>query len=409
MGLPKVNITLGNGSIGAVTRNDGVAGIIVSGAAVSGQFALGDVLGPFLSVDDAKAKGITPGYDTANVCVAYQHIKEFFDEAGDGNKLYVMIVNRNVPISTLASVEENFAKKMLTEAGGAICLLGICRTVSQNESYDPTYLNQFDTDIYNAATNAQQLYDEEYSQGRPVQIFLEGYDFQGNAGSARDLRDASGLNCNRVSIVIHQDYSYAAPRDFAAKYASVGSALGRAAKVHVGRNIGRVQDGAIAITDVGLSNGEKLGTFNASSLDTLNDSGYIFAIKYVGKGGFYFNGDPVCAPLTDDYNSVARGRAIDKVVRITNLVYTNYLNDDVELDTATGRLNAAVAKSLQDAVESEIQTQMLSGVKEISGAKAIIDLTQNILVNNKTTIALKVVPKGLLQSIDVNLSYAQSI
>jgi hypothetical protein len=407
MGLPKVNITLGNGAIGAVTKNDGVAGLIVSGVAVSGKFALGDILGPFLSADDAIAKGITSAYDTTNTTVAYQHIKEFFDEAGVGNKLYVMVVAKTVKLSDAADKTQSFAKKLLSLNNGAICLLGICRT--PQSGYTPTYVDQFDTDLWVAVANAQALYVDEYANGRPVQIFLEGRDFQGTAGTAKNLRDAAGLNCNRVSVVIHQDNTYAAANGFAAKYASVGSALGRAAEIHVGRNIGRVQDGAIAIANPGLSNGAANSAFSDVNLGGLHDYGYIFARKYATKGGYYFNGDPVAAPITDDYNSISRGRAIDKVVRITNGVYTNFINDDIELDSATGRMNPAIAKGLQDAVENEVQLQMMSGVKEISGIKATVDVTQNVLTTNKTTVGIKVVPKGSLQVIDVNLSYAQSI
>lgn len=407
MSLPKVNITLGQGAIGAVTQTDGIAGIIVSGVAVSGKFALGDILGPFTSLADVEAAGITAAYDTTNTTVAHQHAKEFFAEAGEGNQLYIMVAAKTIKLSDAADKAQAYAKKLLSQTNGAIKLIGICRT--PQSGYTPTYLDQFDADLFTAATNLKALYTEEFASGRPFQAVLEGSDFQGTTSTAKDLRDAAGLNCNRVSIAILQDRTYSAANAHGAKYASVGTVLGRLAKIHVGRNIGRVQDGAISIANPTLSNGAAFITFSEANLTQLSDKGYIIPIKYASKGGFYFNGDPVCTPITDDYNSIARGRAIDKVVRITNGVYTNYLNDDVELDATTGRLNAAVAKDLQGAVESEIQTQMLSGVKEISGAKATVDLTQNVLVNNKTTIALKVVPKGLLQSIDVNLSYAQSI
>ena len=45
MSLPNVNITLGNGNIGAVTlSDDGIAGLILTGTAVSSTLELNKVM-----------------------------------------------------------------------------------------------------------------------------------------------------------------------------------------------------------------------------------------------------------------------------------------------------------------------------------------------------------------------------
>ena len=54
-GLPRVTTALGNGNLGKVQASeDGIALLIVSGIAVSGKFALGDVQGPFTSLKGAE-------------------------------------------------------------------------------------------------------------------------------------------------------------------------------------------------------------------------------------------------------------------------------------------------------------------------------------------------------------------
>ena len=140
MSLPGNTITLGNGNIGALSGDDGVMGLMVSGIAVAGKFALGDVLGPFHSTQDAIDKGITPEYDTTNTTLAYKHIKDFFDEAGNGRPLYVMVVAKTVTLSQQVDKDLTHAKKLLTTAGGRIKFVGATRV--PDGAYAPVYLDQ---------------------------------------------------------------------------------------------------------------------------------------------------------------------------------------------------------------------------------------------------------------------------
>jgi hypothetical protein len=112
------------------------------------------------------------------------------------------------------------------------------------------------------------------------------------------------------------------------------------------------------------------------------------------------------------YSRISRCRPIDKAVRITNALYTERLLDDVELDAATGRLNAAVIKDFQASIEEEITNQMINtttGVTEISGVSAIANPTQNVQTTNRVAIKLNIVPKGMVDGIDVELNYVNSL
>ena len=212
-----------------------------------------------------------------------------------------------------------------------------------------------------------------------------------------------------VSVVIGQDNTFAAANAFASKHASVGAVLGRLARIHSGRNIGRVLDGPLAIQNAGFSNGSSIATISDTNQGVLHDKGYIFLRKIPNKSGLYFNSDPNCAPLANDYNSISRSRAILKAVRLTNEVYSDYINDDPELDATTGKINVAEAKALQEAIEKKISDNMLVGEKEISAVKATVNENSNILQTKRQGIILRVVPKGALEGIDVSLSYATTI
>lgn len=98
--LPNVTVIESNGNLGLLPANeDGASGIIVTG--VAGSFALGDVLGPFTSLKEVEDIGIDAAYDTTNSVLAHRHISDFFEGAGQGTKLYVMVVASTVTMTQM--------------------------------------------------------------------------------------------------------------------------------------------------------------------------------------------------------------------------------------------------------------------------------------------------------------------
>lgn len=403
--LPDVSITLGNGNLGRLAQSeDGVAGIIVSGVAVGGQFALGDVLGPFLSIKDAEAKGITRAYDITNTCLAWHHINSFFQEAGNGNPLWVMVVAKTVTLTDQALNTNAYAKKLLTAAGGKIRICGLTRV--PQTGYTPTYDSGLDTDITDALGNLKDLFAEEFADHRPVRFVVEGRDWQGNAGTSLDLTDTAGVTCNVAMVVIGQDRDMAAAHAAAAKSAAVGLMLGTLARSRVHHSAGRVKSGALSIDNVGLSNGTAIQLMTTTDLNALNDKGYVFMRIITGVAGKFWNGDSMACPETDDYALMSRCRVIDKAARITYTTYVNELLDDIELDPNTGRMAVAVVKNYEAIIEAAVGTQMAG---EISGVGAYVDPAQDVLSDDEVDIELNIVPRGLAKNISVALSYARSI
>ena len=313
-----------------------------------------------------------------------------------------MVVAKTVAIDDLTDKTENYAKKLLVAGGGAIKLLGITRV--PDGGYSPTFANQFDADLWTAATNAKALIADEFAAYRPVSIILEGSDFQGTASSTKDLRDVAGLLANRVSIMIGADNTISTTVAQAAKYAAVGIALGKLAGIPVQRNAGRVKDGDLGILNAGFSNEAAYNTLSDTDLDTLHNHGYMFFLQYAGKAGFFFNDDPTASPITDDYSSISRGRTMDKAARITRTVFLEELNDDIELDPVSGQLAPATIKHYQGAVETEINRQMTAN-QEIVRVKAFCEPNQNVLSTDKIAISLTILPKGMAKDIEATLAF----
>lgn len=402
--LPNVTVTIDNNRLGRIAPSeDGVSGLIVSGAA-AGSFALGDVL-EGNSLADFEAMGIDASYDVVNSAMAWKHISDFYSwKENAGLKLYVMVVDKTVLMSQLVNqTNANYAKKMLIAANGRIRLLGVTRL--PQTGYAPTYAGQFDQDIFKAAANAQLLYEDEFALHRPVQIMLEGYDWQGNASSSLNTRDEdTGLNANRVSIIMGQDNDVPTTYAWAPKHAFLGLFLGRVAAIPVNVDAGRVADGKLPIINHGFSNGSLVNTYTDANLDTLDDYGYIFGRTFTGFAGIYFNDDHTCSPYTDDALYISHCRPLDKVARICWLVYVREILGVVQVDAVTGKLAAATAKHYQGILAAEVNKQMTSA-GEIIAIVVFVDLNQNVLVTDKIDIQADVTKTGTSRHIAILLGF----
>lgn len=407
--LPNVNVAIDNDRLGRIAPSaDGVSGLIISGVAVSGSFVLGDIL-EGNSLSDFEALGIIKDYDATNTTNAWKHISDFYSwSENKGVKLYVMVVAKSVLISDMVDKgNANYAKKMLIYANGNIKLLGVCRT--PDAAYVPTYVGQIEADIATAINNAQALYADEFSLFRPLQIFIEGYNWQGNASSSTNMRDTlTGFNANRVSLIIGNDNDYSAANSWAKTYASLGLFLGREAAIPVNRNAGRVKDGKLPIIDGGFSNGNKVTTYTDANLDTLDDYGYIFFRPFTGKAGYYINDDHTASPYNQDALYVSHGRVLDKAARIARKVYVEEILDEVQVEASTGKLAPSTCKHYQGIIEKAINDEMASR-GEIVAVKAYVDPDQDVLTTDTINVEVDIVKTGTARKIKVVIGFAASI
>jgi hypothetical protein len=382
MGLPKVAITLGNGNLGrTVATDDGVAGLVLTGVATNQlPLAVPTVL---FSLSDAAAIGITDGGTNT---YAYRHIKEFYDIAGEGAELYIMLVENTVTMPQIVDLTNaNGAVKLLDAAKGRIRLLGI--TFTPADLYLAPQGEGMDGNVLDAVPKAQQLAQAYADQFKPVRILLEANAI--DIDHPEKLKDLRTFSANRVGIVLAGTY-YDSP--------SIGLVIGRAAAIPVQRNLGRVKDGALPITNayIGTRKVEDL-----TSLELLHTKGYIFFRTFVGRSGYYLNDDPMCAPAADDYSQLAAGRVIDKAITLCYQTYVEELNDEVAID-ADGKLSVPVIKYLQSRIETAVNTAMAD---EISSFSAYVDANQNVLSTGKITVKATIVPVGYTKTIEVLLGF----
>lgn len=394
MALPRVKITFENGALGGVAPSeDGVVGLVAHAAAVGTSFALAT---PYLITKLAglEALGITSESTGVNAGV-YKTVKEFYSEAPEGTKLWVMGVAAATSISDITDKSKKTIKPLLEAARGAINIMMLKVASASN----PTMSGSIDGAVLAAVANLQALSDD-WTENRyaPFLSIVEAMSYNGVASGLPDLGERSD---NRVAVVLGDTVSGSAG-------AAIGLVAGRLAAEPVQRSLARVRSGAIKAETMYIgANQAELG-----DPDVANDLGYIVPRTFVGKSGYYWSDDKLATSASDDYCAIPRRRVIDKAYRIAYKTLVDEIAENVPVNT-DGKLAAFHCKGVETSVESAIVNQMTSegnlgndpdDASDL-GVQCYIDPDQNILATSRLEVNLKVKPHGYSKYIDVKLGF----
>jgi hypothetical protein len=372
---PTVNISVTNGNLGKTFQTaDGVCGLITTGVTV--------VNTPLriTSVANAISQGITEAAEA----FAYKQVVEYYSEAGEGAVLYLLLRVETVTMAQMVDYSHaSSARALLDFATEPICLLGVSRNPTGETSVPANFVR---ADVIAAITGSTSMIANYRTAYKPFRMLLEGRtDVTSNVP-----QDLKAMTNNGASVVLGGTANDG--------HASVGLALGRLAKLPVQRCIGRVKDGALAITTAFIGT-TKVDNFAA--IETAIDKGFITIRNYVGRTGYYFSDDPTASLPTDDFTNLANGRVIDKAYKLAYQVYLEELNNEVEIAT-DGKMDAGICKFLEGKIEQTIRQAM---VGEISSFDALIDPDQNVLATGKVKIKMSIIPVGYSKIIEIELGF----
>ena len=380
MALPRVKISFENGALGGVAPSeDGVCGLVAYATAVSTTFALNT---PYLITKLAglEALGVTSEATGVNAAL-YKTVKEFYSEAPDGTKLWVMGVAASTSIANLTDKANNIISPLLRAARGSINIL----MLKLGSAAEPTMSGSIDGAVLTAVTNLQAL-AEDWTENcyAPFMCLVEALSYNGVAASLPDLTARSD---NRVGVVLGDSVSGSAG-------AAVGLVAGRLAAEPVQRSLARVRSGAIKAEAM----------YIGTNLAEIGDP--------VGKSGYYWSDDHLATEASDDYCAIPRRRVIDKAYRITYKTIVDEVAENVPVN-AEGKLAAFHCKGVETSVESAIVNSMTSegnlgndpdNASDL-GVQCYIDPDQNILATSRLEVNLKVKPHGYSKYIDVKLGF----
>lgn len=397
--LPYVKIEFANGALGATEpMEDGVAGLVATGVAVASKFALNT---PYLinRLGDLQELGITADASDANA-VIYKAVKEFYDEAPEGTKLWLLAsADTDGQDDLVDKTKANNAKKLIEAANGSIRILFVA--VKAPLGCRPVTTTGIDGATRTAITNAQALAEwATETMFAPLFVILEGRHYTGTAATLASNPINRGDD-NRVCVVIGDTVT-------GSTGAAVGLVAGRCAKIPVQRSIARVRTGSINATAM------YIGSVAAELGDpaTISDSGFVCPRTFVGKAGYFWSDDKLATAPSDDYALIPRRRVIDKAYRIAYQTLVNEISEEVPV-TDEGKISAPVVKSIQTAVESALINNMTSygnlgndpGDANDMGVECYINPDQNIVATSRLEVSVRVKPHGYTKYIDVTLGF----
>lgn len=393
MSLPSVKIRFRNGQLGSVEQlDDSVTGLVCSATAVSGKFSLGKSY-LITKYDDLESLGVS----STNNARLEKSVREFYDEAPTGTKLWIYGVANTVTMEDICDKTKDKAITLLKDADGAIRTLIIAK--DDASSYTPTMQGSIDKDVVSAMTKAQGLAEEMTETLKaPLFVILEGRHYNGTASSLGDLTKGS---YNRVSVLIGDTVA-------SSKGACVGLLAGRIAAIPVQRSVARVKTGTINASELYI--GAALA--GQSEAEIISDLGYIVPRTFVGKAGYYWSDDKIATSSNDDYALIPRRRVIDKAYRVAYTTMLNTVGDEIAV-TAEGKIPSAIVKSIQQEVESAIENTMTVNGNlatdaedpNDNGVKCFIDTDQNIVQTGYLDVNLAVRPYGYAKYININLGF----
>ncbi len=396
MSLSRVKIYFENGNLGTVAdSDDAVTGLIGTGVAVAGKLELGKAY-LITKLDGLTALGITSDEADANANI-YKTVKEFYTEAKEGTRLWIMVVANTVTMAQMCDVTGVFAKALINAANGAIRILMISK--KDATGYNAVIEHGLDADVYAAKTKAQALAvwatENLYA---PLFVILPGQHYSGTPADLSNLHEGTD---NRVCILIGDSVT-------GSVNAAVGLLAGRTASVPVQRSVARTKSGALGIDKLYIASAEA----GNDAAELIDSSGFVTFRKFTGKAGYYFTNDKLATVATDDYSLIPRRRVIDKAYRIAYSTLVEELNDEIPV-TESGTFPAAIVKSMQNRVESAIENTM--GAERNLGADpnnpkdtgvvCFIDHNQNVVSTSKFEVRLRVKPYGYPKYIDVYLGF----
>lgn len=393
MSLPRVSIRFKNGQLGAVEQlDDAVTGLVASAAAVSDTFALGSAY-LITRYDDLSSLGV----DKTNNARLEKAVREFYDEAPTGTKLWIMGVAKSVSVTDICDKTEPYAMSLVRAANGAIRTLIVAK--DDEDLYTPTMQGSLDDDLYDAMVKAQGLADESTGTLQaPLLVLLEGRHYNGTPSGLIDLTTDDK---NRVAVVVGDTAA-------SSKGACVGLIAGRIAAIPVQRSVARVKSGSIKATDLYLG----ALTADQGKPDVISDLGYITPRTFVGKSGYFWSDDKIATAPTDDYALIPRRRVIDKAYRVAYITMVNTIGEEIPI-TSEGKIPASICKSLQQELENAIENTMTVNGNlatdetdpNDTGVKCYIDPDQNIVQTSILEVSLSVRPYGYAKYIDINLGF----
>lgn len=326
----------------------------------------------------------------SEIDILYYHVSEFFRIQPKG-KLYIGVYG-TADATTFASVTlmQNFAQ-------GEIVQLGVYQKTTAFATTQVATL--------------QAVLDPLEANHKTISSVI----YQADLTSVTDLTTLSNLkllSAKNVTVCLGQDGDNNGFKLFKATSKSIGcmgTTLGAVALAKVNESIRWIAKFNVAAAEfdtLAFANGTLYTTVSDGTIVNLDSFGYNFVKKEIGLVGSYFSRPNTSIASTSDYTFIYNNRVIDKAIKglrsflLPSLASPLVVNADGTLSEDTiGFFNSLCDRALE----------VMQRNFELSAFSVTIDPTQDVLTDNELTIAVKLVPVGVADTITVNIGFALSI
>ena len=189
---------------------------------------------------------------------------------------------------------------------------------------------------------------------------------------------------------------------------TIGCMLGTSSQAapsqDIGENIFNVSDG-VELNIPAFSNGQLYGALSNTLVNQIDSYHYIFLLNYTNYAGTYFNDDWSFVSNTSDYNRISRNLVMNKVVRVLYAALLPLLKSRIYLNTDGTMTAVTKTKYLNPANEAVGQIQKDGDISNYS----IVIPSQNVLSTSKIVLTVQIQPVGIAETIEVDLSFAQTV
>ncbi|PZP38365.1 MAG: hypothetical protein DI598_21010, partial [Pseudopedobacter saltans] len=332
-----------------------------------------------------------------NACL-YRDVVDFYGLAGEGAELNIMLVSDATSLETICDTIGTIARKALDFTAGRAVILLI--NALRPASYVPTITTGLDADVWAAASKLNILAKAYQDDNLPFVGVLPGLGFA--KANIAALPDRKTLAFDNVGI------SLACEKNDG--HVSMGVLGAWLFKAQVCQNIGRVAFGKVVDTAFYPDATSVLDMRN--QIDAIAGKGLIQFCKVAQKSGYYFYDDPTATAKSSDYSSLSWNRTMNKGQRISADTLSNKINEDVDVDATTGKIESALISDWESDVENDVRAQMgkatSTKIKEISGVACTIDPDSDI-VNDQISASIEVVRNGQAKQFNVSIGYTTAI
>lgn len=399
-------VSIKEGKIGANVAGDSREfGLVCNGIAVADGVQLNTPV-TLRRPSDAIALGIDAAYDTTNDLRVFRHISEFYRIAGEGRILNLSLVEQSVaPVGMIDA-----ARQLAVASGGNIA--DMVFAYNPASGYVDTTVDGLNSEVKAAIPALQNFAEWCDEHDMPLHTVLEGRGIGDTLASLADLRNlqiaGNILEAQKVTLVVGQDWLYADTlTNTGKKFADVGTFLGSIAAQAWNRNPGEVA--TRNLTGVSTGNWMTGGLSNHrqysevfESLETMNDKGYVFPLRYQGTAGWYWNDGHCCTPVILDaagnlnQHAIYYSHTIDMSKRALRTAYMQEVKKPVMLDE-NGKLTADMEDYYNAVGNNALGT--LAGRGLISDGYAKVDPDSDLLVEKVLNVQFAVIPTGMINEI----------